>query len=105
MEEHLYVNGFDKGYTKWVLHKKSFEDHVNRDVALHEHEAMDSHEEVDEDTEKILDDVEADINRKYWRRGCTSHFVKLCEDAQCELYPRCKKFLKLGFVIRMLHIK
>ncbi|KAG8375348.1 hypothetical protein BUALT_Bualt10G0090800 [Buddleja alternifolia] len=32
-------------------------------------------------------------------------FFKLIDDSQQELYPSCKKFSKLSFLIRMLHIK
>ena len=35
----------------------------------------------------------------------TSNFLKLMQDAQIELYPNCRKFTKLSFVVRLLHMK
>ena len=35
----------------------------------------------------------------------TSNFFKLMQDAQIELYPDCRKFTKLSFVVRLLHMK
>lgn len=32
-------------------------------------------------------------------------FYKLLEDAEIEIYPGCKKVLKLSFVVRLLHLK
>ena len=32
-------------------------------------------------------------------------FDKLWKDAQCELYPGCKKFSKLAFIVKLHHIK
>jgi hypothetical protein len=35
----------------------------------------------------------------------TENFYKLINDSQQELYPGCKKFSKLSFLIRLLHLK
>ncbi|KAK1270365.1 hypothetical protein QJS04_geneDACA024629 [Acorus gramineus] len=43
------------------------------------------------------------LNYKIW----TSHgeFLKLLQEAECELYPGCEKFTMLSFIVQLLHLK
>jgi hypothetical protein len=74
-----------------------------------------SAEDIDE-VEEMLYDIymgpflDANIGKLFTTLGPTNNdhyarsFELFWEDAQCELYPNCKKFSKLAFFVKLLHI-
>lgn len=102
--EHLLWKGFSKGYTHWVLHGEEFEENLedvssvqeardNIDGLLHETYAMEY------DAENLQHNPINESNSE----ACT--FFELLRDSQQELYPGCKKFSKLSFLVHLFHIK
>ncbi|KAL6584869.1 hypothetical protein OROMI_004158 [Orobanche minor] len=79
VEAHLITKGFVKGYTKWVSHVT-----YDRFPMLGEDNLMGDEETPNPEAEK---------------------FYRLLKDAEQELYPGCKNFTKLSFLVRMLQIK
>ena len=73
-------------------------------------------EDIDE-IEEMLDDIvrgtflNANIGESFTSPSLSNNdykaipFDQLWEDAKCEFYPGCKKFSKLSFCMKLLHIK
>ncbi|KAK3031763.1 hypothetical protein RJ639_036643 [Escallonia herrerae] len=105
---HLICNGFIKGYTKWVAHgevKSSAAPlsraHVALDVIddmrglLHDRFHMSSDEVREGATDVAMEGPNGEAEK----------FYKLLQDSQEMLYKDCKKFSRLSFLVRLLHIK
>ncbi|KAF7132692.1 hypothetical protein RHSIM_Rhsim09G0115800 [Rhododendron simsii] len=114
VREHLISNGFLRNYKNWVYHGESF-------IPLHGSQEKES--VLDSD---IRDDmvgmVREAIGIPYVEAGVNSDeqdahnlgsgpneetkaYFKLLESAQTELYPGCKNFTALSFLVRLLHTK
>ncbi|XXG46959.1 hypothetical protein AAC387_Pa02g1683 [Persea americana] len=109
--EHLICDGFEKSYARdvWVFHGEIFASpqQTSHNVTLDE----DVPDEVDDmhrmlrsafgiqDPESSSQEPEEEPNAEAVK------FYKLVEDADQELYPGCKNFTKLAFVVRLYHIK
>ncbi|XP_042472526.1 uncharacterized protein LOC122055220 [Zingiber officinale] len=109
--EHLMVDGFIKGYTHWVAHGEiscsaysisssvpSHDDVDDMEGLVHEAFGVQQHDGSTINTAGFEKDTDIPI-------GEVETFYKLIDDAQKELYPGCKKFSKLAFIIRLLHLK
>ena len=111
IREHLICDGFLKGYTIWNLHGEtnSVVNHGNYDT----NEVMEEPNE-DDDISDLLRDLAAGLDDRGDFED-TSSFVDPCEELVAiqklvaenskELYPNCKKYTQLRFLIRLLHIK
>ncbi|XP_073309702.1 uncharacterized protein [Primulina huaijiensis] len=109
--DHLTVDGVIKGYTHWVAHGEiacsasSISSSVPSRVDVDDMDGL-VHDafgvpQNDGDTINIAGfekDKEISI-------GEAEKFYKLIDDSQKELYSGCKKFSKLSFIIRLLHLK
>ncbi|XP_020249217.1 uncharacterized protein LOC109826604 [Asparagus officinalis] len=106
---HLIVKGFIDNYYKWVFHGEDLPSRLNvhsesddDDARTHDdvggllhdifrgtlEEFSDNDEEgIKEDTEELTEDAKK--------------FYKLVEEGQQELFPGCKTFSKLSFIIRL----
>jgi len=113
VERHIFVNGMDLGYTRWVLHGEPYEG--SADVLVDHHNYlrhMDDDYEHDE-MEEMLGDIGAgmfmdEVNDNASTGGSGTdceNFPSLWEDAKRELYPGCTKHSKMSFIVRLLHIK
>ncbi|XP_050278308.1 uncharacterized protein LOC126719839 [Quercus robur] len=114
VETHLILNRFDLNYTEWIFHGE--EDPFYKHVQV-EHNDNNSQAEDIDDVGEMLDDIyrgtfpDANIGESSTSPGPSNNdhktrlFDQLWEDAQCELYPGCKKFSKLSFCMKLLHIK
>ncbi|KAG8391366.1 hypothetical protein BUALT_Bualt01G0180300 [Buddleja alternifolia] len=109
VKEHLICDGFIKGYTQWLAHG--------------EHEFVNTPSTETPSTINASDDMQGLLHDVFGRQNDdypmgdpeevtdeghnteAETFFKLIDDSQQELYPSCKKFSKLSFLIRMLHIK
>ncbi|XP_042396490.1 uncharacterized protein LOC121986596 [Zingiber officinale] len=108
---HLTVDGFIKGYTHWVAHGEitcsapsisgsvpSRDDADNMEGLVHEAFGVQQHDGSTINTAGFEKDKDIPIEG-------AEKFYKLIDDSQKELYPECKKFYKLAFIIRLLHLK
>jgi hypothetical protein len=112
---HLYMNGFTPAYTRWIFHGEE-DFFISTSTNMHT-QASERMEEVDAVNE-LFDDVcmgtfvDDNIGESSTSRGPTpddheqtSSFYRFWEDGLRELYPGCKKFTQIAFVLKMLHIK
>jgi hypothetical protein len=117
--EHLICDGFLEGYKTWNLHGEatSFVNHENYDAAA---EAIEDSADVIEDSSEDdeISDLLRDLVVGLDDRGdfednsstletCPelNALQKLVEENSKELFPNCKKYTQLRFLIRLLHIK
>ncbi|XXG69015.1 hypothetical protein AAC387_Pa06g1981 [Persea americana] len=99
--EHLICDGFEKSYARgvWIFHGEKFA--LDEDVP----------DEVDDMHGMLrsafgIQDPESSSQEPEERPNAeVEKFYKLVEDADQELYPGCKNFTKLSFVVRLYHIK
>ncbi|KAH0696315.1 hypothetical protein KY289_013797 [Solanum tuberosum] len=71
-----------------------------------------SHNEIHDMLEEIGAKSQANQETTSSNNGCDNlseseakKFEKLLKEAECELYPGCKKFSKLSFAVKLLHLK
>ncbi|XP_039115902.1 uncharacterized protein LOC120251450 [Dioscorea cayenensis subsp. rotundata] len=75
-----------------------------RDTSDAQDDGDDSCQDSDEDTEELTEGISVE----QLGDGCAeenSNFLKLLRDAEEELFPGCKTFSKLSFIIHLYHIK
>ncbi|KAJ8617340.1 hypothetical protein MRB53_013526 [Persea americana] len=117
VREHLILNGFLKEYKNWIRHGEEY-------VSCRREERDEI--EVDDMTEEtdlmiaILNDIACDLAPEYTscetegaggsnpRSGADEEamrYFEILDDAQTELYPGCKDFSKLSFIVELLHLK
>ncbi|XP_048491552.2 uncharacterized protein LOC125492859 [Beta vulgaris subsp. vulgaris] len=118
IELDLLKFGIVKSYTRWVRHDESFECQVDAN------DLDDSHQNVEHNymsdmlyeafgmaTQEVDAEVgeAVDAKAKVGIRGDPSEeaktFYKLMEDLELPLYPGCKNFSKLSFLLKLFHIK
>ncbi|XP_042410119.1 uncharacterized protein LOC121999513 [Zingiber officinale] len=108
--DHLTVDGFIKGYTHWVAHGEiSYNTSTNSTSVPSQNYANDMQGLLYEafgisNNDNIISTSEFE-NDNQIPMGEAEKFYKLIDDSQKELYPGCKKFSKLTFMIRLLHLK
>ncbi|KAL6509602.1 hypothetical protein OROGR_022912 [Orobanche gracilis] len=105
VEAHLITKGFVKGYTKWVLHGES----LSKSVSIADSFAgglgtSDDMMELLNDRFPMLDEDNL-MGDEETPNPEAEKFYRLLKDAEQELYPGCKNFSKLSFLVRMLQIK
>ncbi|XP_012832690.1 PREDICTED: uncharacterized protein LOC105953559 [Erythranthe guttata] len=101
-EEHLLVDGFMKGYTNWVAHgEDTLTDHVDSQN-FNEFNMLGDMTGLVHDAFGVND---TNSNMEEEPNGQAKVFFELFDDAQKELYPGCKQFSKLTFLIRLFHLK
>ncbi|CAL5346170.1 unnamed protein product [Camellia sinensis] len=130
VEYHLVVKGMSPSYKTWVHHGESVP--MNESHALNDDDHNDfgsvgdrMEEDIDRDQDEFLnlledvymgtimndnenegdeedddDDVANNVEEENVR-----NFDKLLNNAQRELYPGCRKFSVLSFVVKMLYVK
>ncbi|KAH7845791.1 hypothetical protein Vadar_006051 [Vaccinium darrowii] len=116
VEDHLYIHGMTQGYFQWFHHGESFE---FTSGSNNDHSAGVGHEKTPnrDFVYDILEDVwageigdanqddEFDFHSSPVFDDGPEKFTRLVRDADCELYPGCKMFSKLSFLINLLHVK
>ncbi|XP_059650231.1 uncharacterized protein LOC132295991 [Cornus florida] len=116
--EHLFVHGFNKTYTKWIHHGENMWDD---EVDMSDNDDYTTYNEVEEPDfmQHILEDIHTGTsmrdskgeafteNSSNVAEGPTSSnkFATLLSDMERELYPGCKNFSKLSFLIQFFHVK
>lgn len=111
--EHIVVDGFLEGYTCWIFHGESMSSTITNNQSPTGDEMQDMlHDAFGVPTMNIVSDwageARAEASSTNTRQGLddnTQNFFNLLKEAECELYPGCKKYSKLSFVVRLLHLK
>lgn len=111
IQEHLICDGFLQGYTTWNLHGEASSSYVNTDNGDGAGLVEDSSEE--DDISALLRDLACGLDDRGDFEDNSSvelpkeliDLQKLVEANSQELFPNCKKYTKLRFLIRLLHIK
>ena len=109
--EHLICDGFQKGYTTWNLHGEPFSSvrHGNFDGD----EVIEESNE-DDDISSLLRDLATGLDDRGDFDDDSSvlepsaellAIQKLVAENSKELYPNCKKYTQLRFLVRLLHLK
>lgn len=113
IHSHIMVNGFARHYTIWTEHGEDVNDVVNDQI---EDEIV-SDGEGDEDDNALmfdmLNDVQGPINMEMEDEEASdkdmsndaNKYDYLFGEAQRELYPGCKKFSALSFILKLMHVK
>ena len=116
VREHLICDGFLKGYRTWTLHGEgsSSMNHVNHDDGNYDDAEFIEDSSEDDDISDFLRDLAAGLDDRgdFEDNGSTLEpcpklvaLEKLVAENNKELYPNCKKYTQLRFLIRLLHIK
>ncbi|XP_026452382.1 uncharacterized protein LOC113352830 [Papaver somniferum] len=106
VEDHLQDFGIHKDYTLWIHHGEDYEI-VSDDDDVDEEE---THGYTNNGVSELLEDVCARAKNNECsgtQDSCENidMFDSLLKDACESLYPNCKNFSKLEFVMRLMHIK
>ncbi|KAG6538774.1 hypothetical protein ZIOFF_003902 [Zingiber officinale] len=109
--DHLTVDGFIKGYTYWVAHGEIACSAPSISSSVLSRDDVDNMEGLVHDAFGVQQHDGSTINTAGFEKdkdipfGEAEKFYKLIDDSQKELYLGCKKFSKLAFIIRFLHLK
>ncbi|KAL4579100.1 hypothetical protein LXL04_015235 [Taraxacum kok-saghyz] len=100
IEEHLLIEGFMNGYTRWSQHGELLIDHSTVDVGSNYDDMDDSQDDVRDNLDEMLDDIEGDVPDNDYEK-----FQQLIEDSEKPLYDGCTKFTKLSAVLKLFNLK
>ncbi|GJN35321.1 hypothetical protein PR202_gb24076 [Eleusine coracana subsp. coracana] len=107
---HLICDGFTQGYLKWVNHGEQSPSQLLCSLKSDSIQGENSNEE--DDISDLLQDLAGGLDEMgglevndMHNNGDMESFYKLVDDAGKELYPGCKNFSKLCFMVRLQHIK
>ena len=109
IERHLIRFGFSRSYQKWIFHGEEHESQPNEqndigvDIEIVDATDADILNEVVDALNDACGHIDNDINLE----ESTTHgkFDYLLGEANKELYPGCKKFSALTFLVKLMHIK
>ena len=110
MYNHKLDNGIARNYVRWLMHgERYFYEPTNTNT--NEPNMQDEMHEMENDAFKMP------MTNDGFERGIHEHeevekpnedankFYNMLNEVEHELYPGCKKFTKLSFVIRLFHMK
>jgi len=99
LRDHLFVNGIDKGYTRWIWHGES----ARGRLINFDDRRCDEREKVDCNEGDKLEDMIHDVEEHFMDH---QHLIQsLKDDAEKNLYVGCSKFTKLSAVLRLYNLK
>ncbi|XP_071679853.1 uncharacterized protein [Lolium perenne] len=110
VREHLVCEGFAEGYSQWIFHgeRGSSSENPRNFYDVQERDEGDDISDLLRDLAGGLDDD----RREFEDDGATDEdnsfllsLHKLEAESRQELYPGCKNFSKLRFLVRLLHTK
>ncbi|XP_057247444.1 uncharacterized protein LOC104882960 [Beta vulgaris subsp. vulgaris] len=118
IELDLLKFGIVKSYTRWVRHSESFECQVDANALDDPHQNIEHNymsdmlyeafgmatQEVDAEVGEAVD-AKANVGIRGDPSEEAKTFYKLMEDLELLLYPGCKNFSKLSFLLKLFHIK
>ena len=114
MYDHLLDNEIIRNYVRWLMHGEyEFHEPTNTDNS-----GTNEYDMHDEMKEMLNDALGMSMRNDESERSPHVHeefesipnenankFYNLLREAENELYPGCKKFTKLSFIIRLFHMK
>ena len=114
MYDHLLDNGIARNYVRWLMHGE-YESYEPTNAGNSGTNESDMHDEM---VEMLNDAFGMSMPNEESERSPHVHeefesipnenankFYNLLREAAHELYPGCKKFTKLSFIIRLFHMK
>ena len=109
----MICDGFLKGYTTWTLHGEASSSYVNTDNVDGAAAGPVEESSEEDDISELLRDLACGLDDRGDFEDDSSverpkelvDLQKLVEANSQELFPNCKKYTKLRFLIRLLHIK
>ncbi|XP_048491243.2 uncharacterized protein LOC125492635 [Beta vulgaris subsp. vulgaris] len=118
IELDLLKFGIVKSYTRWVRHGESFECQVDANALDDSHQNIEHNymsdmlyeafgmatQEVDAEVGEAVD-AKANVGIRGDPIEEAKTFYKLMEELELPLYPGCKNFSKLSFLLKLFHIK
>ena len=109
IERHLIRFGFSRSYQKWIFHGEEHESQPNEknDIGV-DTEIVDATDaDILNEVVDALNDACGHIDNDINLEESTTHgkFDYLLGEANKELYPGCKKFSALTFLVKLMHIK
>lgn len=123
VEDHLYIKGISLSYKKWIYHGEPSEFRLNTDANVFRGHDVDVDEVVIEDEEEeddrlqhMMGDVYRGTFTDIYLEGLANNlnsdteaddnkFDRLLRELQRELYPGCKNYSSLSFLVKLLHLK
>jgi hypothetical protein len=120
--QHIINHGFLKGYIRWIFHGEKaipsnsqstseVEHEFHHDMDALIHDAFPIHTNNGDDEYTNIEDMDpgaftSEHNVQQSEEGDDSDkFYKLLKEAEQNLYPGCKKFSKLSFIVHLYHLK
>ncbi|XP_071906894.1 uncharacterized protein [Coffea arabica] len=112
-ELHLKVYGFVKGYTHWAAHGEfvysSAPKPTSHDISHGVRDELDDMHGLVHDALGISEQDQTKTDGTEYKNqlpnGEAEKFYNLIDNSNKELYSGCKRFSKLSFMIRLLHLK
>ena len=99
MEEHLILNGFDTNYIIWTVHGELY-------VPRHSREEFQDQEcNIRDDMVGMIHDAHGVPRHNVGSSDEAMRFYELLEKAKIELWPGCKNFTTLSFIVCLQHLK
>ena len=110
MYDHLLDNGIARNYVRWLMHGE-YEFCEPANTSTNESDMHDEMEEMLNDAFGMsMPNEESErsphVHEEFEKPNEDANkFYNLLREADHELYPGCKKFTKLSFIIRLFHMK
>ncbi|KAM3238807.1 hypothetical protein P3L10_013840 [Capsicum annuum] len=114
VHDHLLLEEIMESYVHWRHHGEQSQIRDNNEVfySEDENEAHDKDDGIRTMLEEVAEGSFANYSEETGNNVCSNlsekeaiTFDKLLKEAECELYRGCKKFLKLSFLVKLLHLK
>ncbi|XP_010681270.2 uncharacterized protein LOC104896251 [Beta vulgaris subsp. vulgaris] len=107
--DHVIVNGFVKGFKDWVINKEASSSTCKDNINTNESYCDNSFDDIDGLLQDTFRDMNEGLNVGEENANGPNEearkFYKLVEEGKQELYPGCKTFSKLSFLIRLYLFK
>ncbi|KAL6312664.1 hypothetical protein AAG906_018929 [Vitis piasezkii] len=110
MYDHLLDNGIARNYVRWLMHGE-YEFCEPTNTSTNESTMHDEMQEMLNDAFRMpMPNEESErsphVHEEFEKPNEDANkFYNLLREAEQELYPGCKKFTKLSFIIRLFHMK
>ena len=109
VERHLIRCGFSRGYKIWIFNGEEHETLINwqNDVISNKRVINTTDDDILNEVIDVLNNacgpIDGDINLE--ESTTSGNFDNLFGEANKELYPGCKKFHALMFLVKLMHVK
>ena len=98
--DHLFVNGIDKGYTRWIWHGES----AREDTSINsDNRKCDEIRKLDCNESDKLEHMVHDVEKNFMDHP--KILKRLKKDAETPLYVGCSQFTRLSTILRLHNLK